>query len=34
MHTPMSAVANLVLAAVPILAIAISALVDVSRFAA
>jgi hypothetical protein len=34
MHTPLSSVANLVLAAVPILAIAVSALVDVSRYVA
>jgi hypothetical protein len=33
MNTPMSSIANLVLAAVPILAIAFSALVDVTRFA-
>ena len=33
MHTPISSIANLVLAAVPILAIAISALVDVAHYA-
>jgi hypothetical protein len=33
MRTSLSSVANLVLAAVPILAVAFSALVDISRYA-